>query len=706
MRILLINVPHPVDRQPHPRRPSAAARPALDRRAADRRRPRGPPARRRVRPDADAGDRGGGGRASRPTPCCSAIPARPPAIPVIAEVARAIIARHCRSVRIVYGGVFPTYHWREILAEEPYVDAIVRGEGEETARQSDARARNGARRSPACAGIAYRDDGGPRATRAGAGDPRPRRLPRRLGADRPSRATAIGAACARSSCSSRAAARTCAIIAASAASGRAGAIAIPVRFAEELARLHREHGVEVINFADENPTVSKKAWRAFLEALIAENVDADPRRLDARRRHRARCRHPASLQAGRLGALPARHGEHRRDDARADPQGRQRRTTDREAIRLLRQHGILSMATWVVGFEEETDRDHWRGLRQLLSYDPDQIQMLYVTPHRWTPYFRLAADRRGDPDRPAALGLQASGAGHAPHAALARAALVQVHRDGAAGAGRRRIWRVLFHPDRGLRHAMRWYTQMGRRVWPYEIFGFLRDPLRKKRPDGRRILGSAAGQRGGIRCRRPARSGPSASGVPRDSERSSLRITFLFAGRPRRRPDRFRFSDRAEKQQPLRSRAYFSEHTGCYSEDIGQSRQRPGHDRFPQPRHGNPLGKRRGMARADPAACLAGTVHRYLRRRHVLRDDAGWEITAAGRAFLFSLEAVTQDNLPAMPEPEHALSDAETRPKGDLIVVGYRFQNRIHRRRAPPSRHAIAASGKPDAAPRGGNVSK
>jgi anaerobic magnesium-protoporphyrin IX monomethyl ester cyclase len=33
--------------------------------------------------------------------------------------------------------------------------------------------------------------------------------------------------------------------------------------------------------------------------------------------------------------------------------------------------------------------------------------------------------------------------------------------------------RVLFHPDRGLRHAMRWYTKMGRRVWPHEVFGFL-----------------------------------------------------------------------------------------------------------------------------------------------------------------------------------------------------------------------------------------
>ena len=36
-------------------------------------------------------------------------------------------------------------------------------------------------------------------------------------------------------------------------------------------------------------------------------------------------------------------------------------TTDREAIRLLRQHGILSMATWVVGFEEERDRDYCAG---------------------------------------------------------------------------------------------------------------------------------------------------------------------------------------------------------------------------------------------------------------------------------------------------------------------------------------------------------
>ena len=33
---------------------------------------------------------------------------------------------------IIYGGVFPTYHWPEIMEQEPAIDFIVRGEGEET----------------------------------------------------------------------------------------------------------------------------------------------------------------------------------------------------------------------------------------------------------------------------------------------------------------------------------------------------------------------------------------------------------------------------------------------------------------------------------------------------------------------------------------------------------------------------------------------
>jgi len=86
--------------------------------------------------------------------------------PVIAEVSRAI-ATALLGARIVYGGVFPTYHWREILAAEPHVDAIVRGEGEETALRLVAALRHGTPLARV-AGIAFRDGVRPVATPAAA----------------------------------------------------------------------------------------------------------------------------------------------------------------------------------------------------------------------------------------------------------------------------------------------------------------------------------------------------------------------------------------------------------------------------------------------------------------------------------------------------------------------------------------------------------
>jgi len=54
--------------------------------------------------------------------------------PIIAQAARMVRAA-LPGAHIIYGGVHPTYFWREILSEEPWVDAVVRGEGEETIRQ-------------------------------------------------------------------------------------------------------------------------------------------------------------------------------------------------------------------------------------------------------------------------------------------------------------------------------------------------------------------------------------------------------------------------------------------------------------------------------------------------------------------------------------------------------------------------------------------
>ena len=140
------------------------------------------------------------------------------------------------------------------------------------------------------------------------------------------------------------------------------------------------------------------------------------------------------------------------------------------------------MATYVVGFEEETDADYWRGLRQLLSYDPDQIQLLYVTPHRWTPYSDLASARRViQPD---------ISKWDYKHQVLAtrhmrpwRVLLWVKFMEAVIQLRPRSLWRVLAHPDLPIRDAMKWYYRIGRQVWTYEIRNFLfRDRCRRNGP--------------------------------------------------------------------------------------------------------------------------------------------------------------------------------------------------------------------------------
>ena len=35
------------------------------------------------------------------------------------------------------------------------------------------------------------------------------------------------------------------------------------------------------------------------------------------------------------------------------------------------------------------------------------------------------------------------------------------------------VFRLVLHPDAQIRHAMRWYTKSGRRVWFHEVAEFL-----------------------------------------------------------------------------------------------------------------------------------------------------------------------------------------------------------------------------------------
>jgi anaerobic magnesium-protoporphyrin IX monomethyl ester cyclase len=387
--------------------------------------------------------------------------------PVVSRITRALRAER-PEIRVIYGGVFPTYHYREVLAEEPQVDIIVRGEGEETVLQV-VRALEQGESLETVNGIAYRERGVVTATQPASviADLDAYRVGWELIDHR--RYTYWGDKRAVVVQFSRGCPHPCNYC------GQRGFWTRwrhrdPTKLAKEIARLHREHGVIVFNFADENPTSSRIQWKAFCEALIAEDVKVilvgSTRAGDIVRDHDIlhlykkagvqrfllgmETTDPATLELIRKGSTT---------------------TTDREAIRLLREHGILSMATWVVGFEEERSADHYRGLRQLLSYDPDQVQLLYVTPHRWTPFFDLAKHRgviQLDRERWDYKHQVLATRYLAPWQVLAWVKLTEV----VLQTRPRAIWRTFLQPDAELRDAMQWYTRMGRRVWPFELWNF------------------------------------------------------------------------------------------------------------------------------------------------------------------------------------------------------------------------------------------
>ena len=404
--------------------------------------------------------------------------------PIATEIVRVVRAA-LPQAWIVYGGVFPTYHWAEIMSQEAAIDFIVRGEGEETVVRlvSALEQRQPLER---VLGVVFRAGTRPSPRRSTEGLPAPEAQivanpPAPIIADLEAcrvgwelidhrRYTYYGKRRAVVAQFSRGCPHHCDYC------GQHGFWRTwrhrdPVKFAAELARLHREQGVEVINLADENPTVSRPAWQAFLEALIAQDV---PLILIGTTRASDIVRDADILHLyRRAGVARFLLGLESTDDQTLDAIHKgSTKAIDREAIRLLRKHQIISMAAWVVDFAQANDRDYWRNLRQLLAYDPDQIQALYAAPHRWTAFALQEADRRVVQTDLSRWDYkhQVLESLHVPNW---RVLLWVKFIEAVCQLRPRSLFRLLAHPDRGFRAGMRWYSNIGRRVWLYEIWHWL-----------------------------------------------------------------------------------------------------------------------------------------------------------------------------------------------------------------------------------------
>lgn len=403
-------------------------------------------------------------------------PAHPAAM-VALEAAR----RACPDALTVYGGVYPTYHARDILTRHAYVDLIVRGEGESVILDLVRAVENG-KPLNGVNGITFRQGEGDIRENAPAptiSDLNLWRVGWELIEDW-DLYQCFGLGRAAIVQFSRGCPHRCSYC---------GQYQFwskwryrdPKAVAAEIAWLHRHHGINFVDLADENPTSSKRLWREFLQALADENV---PVRLFATIRATDIVRDADLLglmkKAGMICVLMGIET--------TDPETllsiRKGSTVreDQKAVELLREHGILSMLGHIVGFEEERFSDYVRAVRQVSLYDPDLVNAMYVTPHRWSDWAEENGARKVIQTDPAKWDYRNQLLASRYLSSKAIFWLVKLM-EFVVHARPRALWRILFHPDRDLRAHLRWCFRFSFRVWRAEVAEFIRRP-----PDDRTTL--------------------------------------------------------------------------------------------------------------------------------------------------------------------------------------------------------------------------
>lgn len=319
-----------------------------------------------------------------------------PAHPVCMRMLAAI-KRELPQVITVYGGVYPTYHAREILHANPAVDIIVRGEGEATAAAL-VKALEDGEALENVQGIAFRDA----ADRVVITTERePLEMEDfRIGWELLDDASphgwdayqCFGLGRAVTVQFSRGCPHHCTYC------GQFGfwmkwRHRDPAKLAEEIAWLCREKQVRFVTLADENPTTLKPVWTKFLREVAQREL---PVKFFSTMRATDIVRDADILPLYRQAGIQYILMGIETTDAATLRRVKKGSTTrvDYEACRLLRENGIYSVIGHIVGIGQERWGRFWQAAKQLAAYDGDYLNAMYVTPHAWTVFAEESAERR------------------------------------------------------------------------------------------------------------------------------------------------------------------------------------------------------------------------------------------------------------------------------------------------------------------------
>ncbi len=281
----------------------------------------------------------------------------------------------------VMGNVHATFCWEEILREEPAVDLVVRGEGEETIAEVVQAAGAGEPAWDRIRGLAFRRDGRPTANA-------PRPFTRDLDAFlpawdlvdwklywyRPSPEGRLAIASSARGCGQR-----CSFCSQQKFWERTWRGRDPERFVAELEMLRDRHGVRVAMLSDETPTSSRPRWERVLDLMIERGTGVEilmETRVDDILRDR-----DILAKYGQAGVSHVYVGVESTSQSTLNLYQKDLAVQDsKRAIDLINAHGMVSETSFVLGTPDETVESIRRTVELAKWYAPDMAFFLALTP--------------------------------------------------------------------------------------------------------------------------------------------------------------------------------------------------------------------------------------------------------------------------------------------------------------------------------------
>ena len=300
--------------------------------------------------------------------------------PVIVKTVQ-FIRKTFPNICIIYGGVYPSYAFEEVMRQTPEINVIVRGEGEQTIVELIAALENRTDLT-VVNGIAWRRNGEIIVNHS-------RALIQNLDLYRPAwelmdwkQYQLFGFDCVAGLQFSRGCTLTCSYC------GqwmfwKKWRHRTPENVVEQLKLLKERHHVTMVWFADENFAADREVIRKLLELIIEADLNLSLNiNMTAADVVRDADLIPLYKKAGVDYVVMG--VESLKDSVIAGIRKNNPFAISKKAVHLLRKNHILSLTNIIYGLEQESWSTIFEKFRRMLELDSDILNAVYLMPHFWT----------------------------------------------------------------------------------------------------------------------------------------------------------------------------------------------------------------------------------------------------------------------------------------------------------------------------------